>query len=196
MAQERKRRGNHQVCDFAWAYIKHLLSTQQWSPEQIHGRLKHLGWQDVVSIEHIYQWIYLDKKNGGNTYTHLRSQKKRRKRYALGQQRRGQITQRRDIDEHAACIGLRERVGDFEGDTIVGRRRQGILLTYNDRKTRVCIIRGHQNRLAKTIAQSTIDALKNHGVKSITYDNGKEFARHTDISNALGADIYFAKPYA
>ncbi len=195
-AQVRKRRGNVQIRDFAWAYVRHLLTTQQWSPEQIHGRLCHLGWQDVVSVERIYQWIYDDKRNGGDLYTHLRCQKKRRKRYGSGQQRRGQIAQRRDIDERLACIDNRERIGDFEGDTIVGHKHQGILLTYNDRKSRLCIIRGHQNRLSHIIAQSSIDALKPHRVHSITFDNGKEFAQHTRISEALRADIYFAKPYA
>ena len=195
-AQERKRRGNTQISDFAWAYIKHLVTTQQWSPEQIHGRLKHLGWHDVVSVERIYQWIYEDKRNGGDIHIHLRCQKTRRKRYKSGQQRRGQIAQRRDIDERPVCIDNRERIGDFEGDTIVGHKHKGILLTYNDRKSRFCIIRGHQNRLSQVIADSSIAALKSHQVHSITYDNGKEFAQHIRISDSLRADIYFAKPYA
>jgi len=84
-----------------------------------------------------------------------------------------QERKRRDIDERSACIDNRERIGVLEGDTIVGHKHQGILLTYNDRRGRLCIIRGYQNRLSQVIADNSINALKSHQVQSITYDNGK-----------------------
>lgn len=58
-----------------------------------------LGWQDVPSHETIYQYIYADKKTGGQLHTHLRCQKKYRKRYFKGYDRRGQIAHRQDISE-------------------------------------------------------------------------------------------------
>lgn len=194
-AQSRKRKGNKQITPFGFAYISHLIE-QDWSPEQINGRLKVMGWIDVPSVERIYLFIYADKKDGGELYTHLRCQKKRRKRYASGQQRRGQIVDRRDIDERPAVVDERSRFGDFEGDTVVGNKHKGVLLTFADRKTRLCVIRAHKNRRAGLIASSSIKALKSFNVHTVTYDNGKEFARHNEVAEALNIDVYFAKPYA
>lgn len=194
-AQARKRTGNQQITAFGFAYIGHLIE-QDWSPEQIHGRLKLVGWDDVPCVEHIYQYIYQDKADGGDLHTHLRCQKKRRKRYGSGQQRRGQIVGRRDIEERPCIVDERIRFGDFEGDTVVGHKHKGVLLTFADRKTRLSVIRPHKNRKSDIIATSSIDALKAHEVLTITYDNGKEFAKHNEVSDALNADIYFAKPYA
>lgn len=194
-ADKRKSNGNYQINDFGWSYVSCLIN-QDWSPEQINGRLCVMGWQDVPSIESIYTFIYADKKLGGKLYTHLRCQKKRKKRYASGQQRRGQLINRRDIDERPLIVEDRSRLGDLEGDTVVGARHKGVLLTFADRKSRISIIRPHTNRKADVIAQSSIDALKSFGVLTITYDNGKEFAHHEKVAKALDVDIYFAKPYA
>ena len=195
LAQDRKRNGNQQITSFGFAYIHHLVE-KDWSPEQINGRLKVMGWGDVPSVERIYQYIYQNKADGGDLHTHLRCQKKRRKRYASGQQRRGQIVDRHDIEERPAIVDERSRFGDFEGDTVVGHKHKGVLLTFADRMTRLSIIRPHVNRKSDIIATSSIDALKAHEVHTITYDNGKEFAKHKEVSKALGADVYFAKPYA
>ena len=195
LSDERKRKGNHQITLFGFDYIEHLIK-KDWSPEQIHGRMKLKGWNDVPSVERIYQYIYQNKAKGGDLHKHLRCQKKRRKRYASGQQRRGQIVDRRDIDERPAVVDQRSRFGDFEGDTVVGNKHKGVLLTFADRKTRLCIIRPHCNRKAPLIAQSSIEALKSYQVETITYDNGKEFAKHQDVADALNVDVYFAKPYA
>ena len=195
LSDERKRKGNHQITLFGFDYIEHLIK-KDWSPEQIHGRMKLKGWDDVPCVERIYQYIYQNKAKGGDLHKHLRCQKKRRKRYASGQQRRGQIVDRRDIDERPAVVDQRSRFGDFEGDTVVGNKHKGVLLTFADRKTRLCIIRPHCNRKAPLIAQSSIEALKSYQVETITYDNGKEFAKHQDVADALNVDVYFAKPYA
>ena len=194
-ANQRKSNGNHQINDFGWSYVSCLIS-EDWSPEQINGRLTVLGWQDVPSIESIYTFIYADKKLGGKLHTHLRCQKKRKKRYASGQQRRGQIINRTDIDERPLIVESRSRLGDLEGDTVVGARHKGVLLTFADRKSRISIIRPHVNRKADVIAQSSIDALKSFGALTITYDNGKEFAHHEKVAKALDVDVYFAKLYA
>ncbi len=194
-AQERKSIGNYQIRQFGWSYVSCLIN-QDWSPEQIYGKLNLIGWLDVPSIESIYKFIYADKKYGGKLHTHLRCQKKRKKRYASGQQRRGQIKNRHDIDERPLIVEDRSRIGDLEGDTVVGAHHKGVLLTFADRKTRISIIRPHKNRKADVIAQSSIDALESFGALTITYDNGKEFAHHEKVAKALDVDVYFAKPYA
>lgn len=194
LATSRKANNSASITDFAWAYIEYLLE-QKYSPEQITGRLKLLGWHDVPSHERIYQYIYADKKAGGNLHTHLRCQKTYRKRGLTGQDRRGQIPNRTDISERPAIIESRQRIGDYEGDTVVGKGHKGVLVTLVDRTTRETKIMALPNRKADKVSDACIDMLKDENPMSITFDNGKEFSQHETIASRLNAEIYFAKPY-
>lgn len=193
-AKERKANNTYHLSEFAWSYIKHLLS-KYYSPEQITGRLKVLGWTDVPCHETIYQYIYADKAKGGRLHTYLRCQKTYRKRGYKAHDRRGQITNRKDIGDRPHIIEQRQRLGDYEGDTVVGKRHQGVLVTLVDRITREVKIKALPNRKAILVAHTCIDLLKDEQVQSITFDNGKEFALHERIEQALNTQVYFARPY-
>lgn len=193
-AKQRKAENHGRIRAFGWAYIEHLLS-QKYSPEQIAGRLKILGWQDVPSHETIYQHIYKDKAAGGKLHTHLRCQKTYRKRSLKGQDRRGQIPNRKDISERPDIIDKRQRLGDYEGDTVIGHGHKGVLVTLVDRTTRETKIKALPNRKADVVANACTQLLQNEQTLSITFDNGKEFALHESIADKLGADIFFARPY-
>ena len=169
---------------------------EEWSPEQISGWLKntHTVW---VSHQRIYQHIQTDRQRAGTLYQHLRqSQKKRRKRYGHTDYR-GQIKDRISIDERPAVVDKKSRVGDWEIDTIIGKNHQGVLLTVVERRSRYTFIAKAKSRHAEEIAQQTIRLLKpvENLVHTVTADNGKEFAQHTAIRDALNAAIYFAHPY-
>ena len=194
LAIKRKARNVDSITQFGWAYIEHLLK-EKYSPEQITGRLRILGWQNVPCHETIYQHIYADKAAGGDLHTHLRCQKKYRKRNLLGQDRRGQIPNRNDISKRPEIIEDRQRLGDYEGDTVIGRGHKGVLVTLVDRATRETKIKALPNRKAHIVADGCIELLSNEQTLSITFDNGKEFALHETIADKLGADIYFARPY-
>ena len=180
-------------------YVVEKLTKEQWSPEQISGRIgKDIG--GSVSHEWIYQHIYADRKNGGDLHQHLRQgHKKRRKRCNPGASRagRGHIKNRRDIDERPAHVEKRLAFGHWEIDTIIGKNQSGAALTIVERKSRFTIVIPLENRQSDIVAAETIRALEciKHTVKSITADNGKEFARHEWIAEKLGIDFYFAKPY-
>ena len=136
LAQQRKqRRVTSRITDAQWQQVEKLLG-QDWSPEQIAGRLT-LERQPTISHERIYQHVYADKRQGGTLYRHLRSQKKRRKRYAGGRDRRGQIPARRSIEERPRVVALRARLGDWEADTIVGRNHQQALVSLAERKSKL-----------------------------------------------------------
>jgi IS30 family transposase len=190
----RKAFNQTKLTDFCWAYVTHLLE-KYWSAEQIVGRLRQLGWDDVPSIETIYQHICRDKHKGGKSFTFLRCQKQRRKRYGKARNRRGQIPDRKDISERPAIIEQRTRLGDFEGDTVVGKNHKGVLLTFVDRTTRLTKMCSLPNRKANLISKHSIDLLKAIEIKSITFDNGKKFSHHQHIADELQTDIYFARPY-
>ena len=178
-----------------WLLVE-LLLQQQWSPEQIAGRLK-LEQQPTVSPERIYRYIYTDKQQGGHLYRHLRSQKQQRKRYG-GQARRAQIPNRISIDERPAIVADKTRLGDWEADTIIGARHKGAILSCTERKSKLTLLRKLQNKGAGEVKRHCIALLSSCAdqVHTITVDNGKEFSDHKDIAAALQTDIYFAHPYA
>jgi len=168
-----------------------------WSPEQVAGRLKNDG---VISLHHetIYQHILADKKAGGELYKHLRHQNKTyRKRYGSVHNRSG-IPNRMDIDERPEVVNNRERIGDWEADTIIGKNHQGAIVTLDERKSKLRLAFPLAGKKAQPVLEATVlllDPIKTF-VKTITFDNGKEFTLHEKIAEALGCDTYFAKPYS
>lgn len=167
-----------------------------WSPEQVAGRLELQG---VIKLHHetIYQYILEDKKAGGTLYKHLRHQKKTyRKRYGSAHNRTG-IPNRVDIDERPEEANKRLRVGDLEADTIIGKNHKGAILTLDDRKSKLRLAMPLPGKRAKDVKEATIKLLKplKKFIKTITYDNGKEFTEHEAVSKTLSCNSYFAKPY-
>ena len=115
---ERRSKGSQRISASEWGMIEQLLALD-WSPEQISGYLEK---ERVLQVSHewIYQHIYRDKQSGGRLWTHLRCQKKRRKRYG-SYEKRGQIPQRVWIDERPGVVEERKRIGDWEADTIISQ---------------------------------------------------------------------------
>ncbi|EMF0898152.1 IS30 family transposase [Enterobacter hormaechei] len=184
------------VTDEVRGEIETLLR-QELSPQQVADYLRrHTG----VCLHHetIYQLIYADKANGGDLYRHLRvASKPYRKRYG-SYDRRGKIKNRVSIDERPAVVDRRSRIGDWEGDTIIGKGRKGVLLTMVERKTLYTVIVRLTGKRADLLAAAAIEHLASlkARIKTITLDNGLEFSGHEDIAKGLEADIYFAHPYA
>ena len=178
-----------------WQQIE-LLLRQQWSPEQITGRLK-LERHRAVSPERIYLYVYADKRRGGSLHRHLRSQKKQRKRYG-GYIRRGQIPNRTSIEQRPPIVASKRRFGDWEADTIIGAHHQGGILSLVERKSKLTRLHKLQSKTAAEVKDTSIALLQPlvDRVHTITVDNGKEFCQHEKITAALQAPIYFAHPYA
>jgi IS30 family transposase len=175
--------------------ILHYLAMGH-SPEQMVGKAKMEG-DRMVSIETIYQYVWRDKRKGGILYKRLRTNgKKYRKRSHL-KDSRGLISGRVDIDKRPAVVDAKERLGDLEIDLVIGKNHKGALLTINDRSTGVLFMGKVDNKEASTIEAKTIELLKDWKplLKTITSDNGKEFANHRQIAEKLEIDFYFAKPY-
>ena len=173
-----------------------ILIRQELSPQQVVGYLER-DRKLLLHHETIYQLIYADKADGGDLYKHLRiASKPYRKRYG-SYDRRGKIPNRRGIEERPAIVESRSRMGDWEGDTIIGKGKCSALLTLLERKTLYTIIVKLTGKNAEQLADAAIGAMKHikDRVKTITFDNGLEFARHEKIAAALDADIYFANPY-
>jgi transposase, IS30 family len=196
MAQQRALCGNARAIS-AQHWLKVQSYLRLWlSPQQVAGRMC-LEDAIIISHESIYQYVYRDKANGGDLVSYLRCQKQRRKRYASGNQRRGKLKNRVCIEQRPALIEARQRVGDWEGDTVIGRGHKGVLVTLVERKSRYTLVRELPNREAAPVSSAIIEMLRPHKERclTLTFDNGKEFADHVFFGACLGADVYFAHPY-
>ncbi len=179
--------------------IKPLIESylkQDWSPEQIAGRLEKEG---MIKLHHetIYQYVLADKTAGGTLYKHLRHQKKTyRKRYGSAHNRTG-IPNRVDIEQRPQAVNERKRVGDWEADTLIGKNHKGAIITLDERKSKLRLAAPLQSKRAQHVKRAAIDLLQpiKLFVETITFDNGKEFSLHESIAKALGCDTYFARPY-
>jgi len=169
---------------------------QQWSPEQI-SNFDYGQSVEMVSHERIYQYIITDKKAGGDLYLNLRHKKKYRKRTA-SKDNRGKIKDQKNIKERPTIVGKGERIGDFEVDLVIGANHKGALLTINELTTGYAKVRRIESKNADEVSKMIVKVLKPYAniCKTITADNGKEFAKHKYVSEQLGIDFYFADPYA
>ena len=194
-ALSRRKKTKKKIKAEDWVIVEERIR-QDWSPEQISGWLKK---NTSISISHewIYQYIYADKQAGGDLHKHLRCQKKYRKRYG-GKDRRGKIRNRVSIDERPEIVEQRKRLGDWEGDTIIGKGRRQAIVTLVERKSRYTLIEKVENLTAEATEKAILSLLKPYHLQTltITFDNGKEFANHQEIAQQLQADTYFAHPYA
>ena len=176
--------------------INRYLIEEQWSSEQIGGRLQT---EENISIHHetIYRYIYQDKANGGDLHTHLRHYGKtyRKRNPNLG--KHIGIPDRVDIDKRPEVANNRERLGDWEADTMIGKNHKGALATPDERVSKLRLAYPLVRKQSKAVKDAIVALLSplHDWVKTITFDNGREFVEHMKAATALKCDTYFAKPY-
>lgn len=181
-------------------YLKSKLD-QYWSPEQICGKVKLEYPQDSTMRtcpSTIYRWLRADRNADGKYYQKLRhGLRKRRKRYG-STENRGQIQDRRMIDQRPKVVENRSRTGDWESDSVVGRKHKGYIATHVERKSRYTQATKLASKSAEDYTIATLEIFKkipSAKVKTFTVDNGKEFAHFKEMEKALAAKVYFANPY-
>ena len=168
-----------------------------WSPEQIAGRLRRMRNRrprNYVSHQTIYDWI---KKQGDRRYWEgfLRFGGKRRRR----RDRRGKIPRTVQIDRRPAAVNERHRYGDWEGDTVIGAPRKSVLVTHVERKSGYLLAAKIEAKLSEAVNRASYQLFQSippNLRRTLTLDNGKEFAGYEDLSRWTGMAIYFTKPYA
>ena len=183
------------------AYVRTKLSAT-YSPEQIVGRLRQeYPFHISVFISHqtIYTWLAQDRLNGGQWYQCLRQHGKRRRRYG-SKRTRPWPDDRVGIDARPAIVERRHRFGDWESDTVEGSKaRGGFLATHVERKSGYVCVAKLANKRADVFAAGTIRVLRGFPPslrRTLTADNGVEFAHFKQLEAALGLKVYFAHPYA
>jgi IS30 family transposase len=173
--------------------VEHI--NEDWSPEQISGRLKLQGIS--VSHETIYSYIRADKANGGSLFRHLRHAGKKYKKRLEKSAGASLIPNRVDIAERPAVVEEKSRLGDWEGDTIISSGSKTPLLTVVDRKSKLVKMKKLPDKTSQNTSRAIVKILKpmKNQVHTITFDNGGEFAKHAKVAKKLGAKTFFARPY-
>lgn len=169
-----------------------------WSPEQIAGRLRARHRRTIICHETIYQWIYNERPD---LKQYLRSQKgKYRRRHGSNHRKRMREMEdhKRRVDARPQIIDRRERIGDWEGDTVLGKEKTERILTHVERKSGVLLADKVTDVKAETVRILTIDRFKTVPLskrRSVTYDNGIEFAEYEFVERDANVKVYFAYPY-
>ena len=193
--RKKKKKKRFSLTKTVEKYIRAKLK-QDWSPEQISGRMK-LDTGIYVVHETIYRYIYANKANGGKLYKSLRHKNKKYHKRSNQYQARGTIIGRIMIDKRPKEVEKKSRIGDWEIDTVVGKNHKGFLVTVVDRKSKFTMIKSVPSKHAEVVTKALIEMIT--PVKNITHtitsDNGKEFAYHKQVSDALNTNFYFANPY-
>ena len=198
MAEKRARRPkSRKLTEEVKCYAGEKLRAG-WTPERICGRAGLEG-RAHVSRETLYRHICADAKAGGSLWECLpRAGRKRKRRCPRKEGRgRGVIPGRRGIETRPASVEARSEAGHWEGGLVAGAGATGHLVTLVERVTRCPLAGWPATRGADEVAGVVVGLLSGMGpaVKGITFDNGKEFARHAEMAAALGAEVFFARPY-
>jgi transposase, IS30 family len=164
----------------------------EWAPEQIAGRMQQQDSERQVSAQTIYTWIKQDPhREHWEAFLRRRGKRPYRRKNAVTTGDAARIADRPEVIEQ------RLRLGDFEGDTVLGPPGTGGLATLVDRKSRFTIIVKIQSKNAEHVHEKIKQRLKELDEQrrhSITFDNGTEFARCHRLEKHLGMELYFADP--
>lgn len=204
IAVERRRQPRHfrrQNDPSLVAYVEAKLRLE-WPPEAIAHRIR-LEFPDDermrISHETIYRWVYLDSRVGGRLYQRMRRQHpRRRKQRRYGSGRRFQAD-RVGIEHRPEEVSLRQRFGDWEGDTVAGKQNRSHLVTHVERKSRYLLAGKLADRKADTFAAQTVALLRSVPTQlrhTLTLDNGSECSQFPKIEQHANLKVYFADPYA
>lgn len=172
------------------------LVRRRYSAEQISGVCKKTG---ALSISHetIYRHIRWDRRAGGDLWQYTRIMSKfGRKRYR-SHDSRGVLPGKRPIGDRPVEVELRQRIGHWEGDTVMGRDLRHCVLTLVERKTGYAIVKKLKARNMDEVTRAATRAIRSHCAKfkTITLDNGTEFHDYARLEQRFPLKIYFATPY-
>jgi IS30 family transposase len=178
-------------------YVQQRLR-QRWSPDQIAARSRSDFPHDrrrQISAPTIYAWIRAEDARGKQWQRYLRRLGRKRP----DRENRGRLPASTRIEGRPAVVDRRRRYGDWEGDTIVGAHRRGGVVTLVERKSGYVLLGKVPHLRAATVRQAAAGRYATMPTtlrKTLTLDNGKEFAEHAQLEAEAELKIYFAKPYS
>ena len=179
------------------------LRKEQWSPELIAVEWQCMG-VNGVSPECIYQWIWDCKKSNRSEdmryrdlYKFLRHGRRRFKRGNY-KNTRGAIKDRVSIEDRPEVVKDRTRLGDVKVDLMMGKDHHSALLVMTERATLITTLdklEGKDSNIVQELISKRLSRIGSSWIKTMTFDNGKEFAGHKKIADEHGVKTYFTRPY-
>jgi IS30 family transposase len=178
-----------------------------WSPQQISGRMREdikngldvgFSLKECITYQTIYQYIEKDKPELKQYLRFNRKGKYRRKYRTKLREKQREESKKKRIDTRPGIVETRERIGDWEGDTIVGGEKTIHILTNVDRKSGYLLADKLDRATAEETRQAYIqrfNKLPRKKKRTLTLDNGIQFSKHERIEQELKLPIYFAYPY-
>lgn len=171
------------------------LLKEHLSPEQIEGFLKNKD--KDISASTIYRYI---KERAPHLKIYLRSQKGkyRRRQGTKIREHERELKKKKRIDERPNIIERRERLGDYEGDTVMGKDKRVRIVTYVDRKSGYLIAFLLPRMNAELLTELSLDnfsKIPKTKKQTITFDNGVEFSDWNNLEEKSKMTIYFCYPY-
>ena len=170
-----------------------------WSPEIIAGQLEREHGSRIISHESIYRFVHSPQGRKDGLHRYLRYRKAKRGWRARKATRVSNIPNRISIHDRPPDIDRRESLGHWEGDLMCFADQKQALLILHERKSRLCLTARLPDKKAKTVANHIVNLLSplpEKSRKSITFDNGGEFAKHAETAKTLGLKTFFCDPYA
>jgi len=169
-----------------------------WAPDLMAGKLRHRG-SVYLTKESIYQFIYSVEGRKLNLRHYLpRANRIRHKRNGR-KHRKGVIPDRVDIARRPKRVEARRQFGHWEGDSVSYQGHSQRLATQVERKSRLLIVlrpRTNQARERASLINRRFSSLPAGARRTMTFDNGLEFADHQRVTATIGTKVYFAKPYS
>jgi IS30 family transposase len=188
--------------------VRRLFLEEQWSPEQIAQRLRHEESEEQISYNTIYRGIYAgifdtpeQRRSQGNRGAIRKLRHRGKTRHRKGStETRGKIVISHRIEERPQEAENRTEIGHWEADTVLGKLGGPCLVTMADRASRYLLAEKIEKRSSEPLKDKMITMLRRlpkERVKSITPDMGIEFAKHADVTEALGGvPFYFPAPHS
>lgn len=179
--------------------VDHLL--RGWSPEQISGRLREENEGiPVIHFTTIYWWVYKEQRELIIWFRHGKQRRYRRKHGTKKREKQREYKKKRWIHDRPDVINERARMGDWEGDTMVGRQGElERILTYVERRSGYLVAALLTAGTAENVlnaTNATLGRLPREKRRSCTYDNGVEFSYYEMIEKETGMTVYFAHAYS
>lgn len=174
-----------------WYYVIDKLQ-HFWSPEQISARWRNNHADATIGVSTIYRYLKAKLLPSVSCKQNLRRKGKRRQTRNANY---NAIHPDRLVLDWAKETVERQRLGDWEGDTVYGGIGKGLIVTLVDRKTRFLVAGLLPKRDAAITRNVVFSLLKDFPVQSITFDNGTEFAEFRGIEKDLNTLVYFAEPH-
>jgi IS30 family transposase len=195
MARRSRTRKKSQFRPQEWAKILAQLK-RYWSPKQIQGRRRRLR-RKPISHETIYRYVRQNRLRGGDLWRSLRHMSKIGRKHRGSPATRGLLAGKSHISERPPEVELRQEIGHYEGDTVMGPDGRHCILTLVERVTGYVLIKKLSARNAEQAASALarlVIGLRGR-IKTITLDNGTEFHGYKRVQEQFGVKFFFATPY-